>query len=211
MIDSILEHKIDHANYAGFWVRFFAGCVDLAIYAPLYYGILYESAILTHHTGSSIDWWGQSVFLLTALFTYPFFLANKWQASPGMYLFNFHICTPHGQRITYTRAFIWGIVGSIGWVICCAGVIYVQSHFDLYVIRDLMVSCTEQNVAPEDCNKEIETIVNMPFVNFIQILSASLILMIFLLLIWALSIGLAKDKTGFNNLLCGTRFVKGRA
>lgn len=183
----------------------------MALYSPAYYAILYASAIITHHNTPDIDWWGEGAFMVFALLTYPLFFASRWQASPGMYLLKFHVCSPHGQRIGFTRAFIWGIVGTIGWFICCAGVIYLQTHYDLNQVRDLLVSCNTYNIAPEDCSKEIEDIIKIPFVDFVHILYASAVLMIFLLLIWALSIGLPKDKTGFNNLICGTRFVKGRA
>jgi hypothetical protein len=145
-----------------------------------------------------------------ALVTYAMFFACKFQASPGMYIMKFHVCNTHGKRMSFVHAVVWGVVGAIGWIICSAGVIYMQSRFDLYAVRDLLMSCTEENLTPQDCQKEVESLIGIPLPSFMQIYMVSLGLLTFLLVIWALSIGLAKDKTGFNNLICHTRFIKGR-
>lgn len=194
----------NHADYAGFWVRFFAACIDMIVYTPIYYGIMYVC-------GDANRWLGETIFFLVALITYAMFFASRIQASPGMYLLTFHVCNTEGKRMSFKHAIVWGIVGSIGWIICFAGVLYMQSRFDIYAVNDLLRSCSEQNIAMDDCVKEIESLINIPFSTFMHILYCSIGLAFFLSFIWALSIGMAKDKTGFNNLICHTRFIRGRA
>jgi|GEM_PF-967907 len=203
MPDSIPNHLINHADYAGFAKRFFAACLDMLLYTPFYY-------YLNKWLGYSHLVLSESLFFVFALVTYSLFFASKWQASPAMYLLKFHVTDEEGRRISFRRAVYWGIVGSIGWALCFAGVIYMQSNFDIYSVRDIMQSCQENNIAVPDCNKEIESEIHIPVESFQQICFASLGLAAFLSFIWALSIIVPKDKTGFHNLICGTRFVNGR-
>lgn len=204
MDDIATEHVFDHEQFAGFWIRFIAACIDMIIYTPVYYGIVLAF-------GDRYRWWAEGVFFVFALVTYAMFFACKFQASPGMYLLKFHVCNTHGKRMSFWHAIVWGVVGAIGWIICGAGILYMQSHFDLTAVNDLLESCKEQNINSDDCLKEVEGITGIPFASFTQIIFSSLALFLFLSFIWALSIGLAKDKTGFNNLICHTRFIKGRA
>ncbi len=198
------EKFFNHADYAGFWVRFAAACIDMLLYVPFYYGIVLPF-------GEEHRWWGETAFLAFGLVTYAMFFASKWQGSPGMYIMKFHICTDTGGRVGFVRALFWGITGSIGFALCCAGFFYLQSRFDIPAINDLMKSCKEQNVAIEDCAREVESMTNIPFASFMGLCYASLALALFLLIIWMLSVALPKDKTGFHNLICRTRFIKGRA
>lgn len=200
---NIPEKSFDHSDYAGFWVRFFATCIDMALYIPFYYALKLSF-------GEVYNWWAESVFLGFALITYAMFFASPLKGSPGMYMLKFHICDTYGKRISFLRALSWGITGSIGWAFCFAGVIYLQSNFDIFAVSDLMKSCQEKNIAPKDCISEIETLINVPFASFIELCYAALAMALFLSFIWALSIALPKDKTGFHNLICGTRFIKGR-
>jgi len=202
--DSTAENALDHNNYAGFWLRFLAAVIDIIVYIPFYYGIGLAFNNLSH-------WWAEGVFFVFALLTYAWFFASPLRASPGMYLLKFHICDVEGERISYLRALMWGISGAVGWSFCFAGVIYLQSRFDIFAVRDLLNSCQTENMAMDDCQREIETLINIPFASFIGLTYAALALALFLSVIWALSIALPKDKTGFHNLICGTRFVKGRA
>ena len=203
MANTIPEKSFDHEDYAGFWVRFCAACIDMILYIPFYYG-------LKLLFGYEYRWWAETLFCVFALVTYSMFFASKFQGSPGMYLMHFHICDTRGQRITLSRAIMWGISGAVGWSFCFAGVIYLQSRFDIFAVNDLLRSCKEENIAMDDCIKEIEALINIPFANFISLCYSALGLAAFLSFIWALSIALPKDKTGFHNLICGTRFLKGR-
>ena len=197
------KNSLNHADYAGFWIRFFAVLIDMALYAPLHYTF---SALI----GEAHPFITEGVFAGFALITYALFFASQMAGSPGMYLLRFHICDTQGKRITFKHAFTWCITSALGCAFCLGGVIYLQYHFDLSTISELNKSCVEQNIAPEDCTKEIESIIHIPFASFQQLCFAALVMTAFLSIIWVLSIALPKDKTGFHNLICGTRFVKGR-
>jgi uncharacterized RDD family membrane protein YckC len=201
--DDTIEPFLNHAHYAGFWVRFFAACVDMAFYAPFYYAICYAF-------GDDNRWWAEGVFFIFGLVTYSMFFAGRWQASPGMRLLRFHVCDTKGRRLSFLHAVTWGVAGSAGWIICCAGVFYLQTRFDIFAVNDLLNSCVAENVDMEDCHREIESLINIPYGSFTQLCNAALFLTAFLLFIWVLSIALPKDKTGFHNVICHTRFIKGR-
>jgi uncharacterized RDD family membrane protein YckC len=190
-------------HYAGFWVRFLSVCVDLLISTPLYYGVM---AVL----GDYYRWYAEAVFIVFAILYYGFFFSCRWQATPGMRLLKVYITDTHGARISFMRALYWLISSVFLWAICFAGVIYLQSRFDIFAVRDLEMSCIQENIRQADCISEIESVINIPFPSFQQLIYASLALFAFMSCIWALSIALPKDKTGFHNLMCGTRFLQGR-
>ena len=193
------EHE--RSTYAGFWIRFLSVCIDLLLSAPFYYAA-------QHLPGK--EWVGDTIYTVAFMLAYAFFFSSRMQGTPGMYLLRFRITDVEGKRISFGRAFYWVITSVVLWLICFAGVVYLQSRFDLYGIAQLEYSCLQQNIAPEDCAQEIEKVVNISFADFTMLVNASLALFLFLTVIWALSIALPKDKTGFHNLLCGTRFLKGR-
>ncbi len=197
------ESSIHPSNFAGFWVRFAAVCIDLVLSAPLYYGV--EMAF-----GPQMHWAAESIFIVLAIAAYAFFFSSRWQGTPGMYILQFHICDDEGNRISFGRGIYWIITSFVGWAVCFAGIIYLQAHFDMRAVQDLQASCLDQNVAVDDCRREIESLIHIPYANFMELVYASMALFAFLALIWALSIALPKDKTGFHNVLCRTRFLKGR-
>ena len=194
----------DNTNYAGFWQRFFAVIIDMAFYTPFYYAAKIGF-------GEAYSWWAEGFFAIFALLTYSWFFSSKMQGSLGMYILKFHICDTAKQRISFLHATIWGITSAIGWAISCAGVVYMMIRFDINAINDITMSCIEENIPSDECIKEIESMINIPYSTYENILYTSTGLALFLLFIWALSIALPKDKTGFHNLICRTRFVKGRA
>lgn len=218
---------ITHEHYEGFWKRFFAACIDLALYMPVYIGLRYLFDIVALHIPglplTSVDadfasaasrpseiyrWWFESFFGIFALGTYAWFFSSKWQASPGMHLLKFRITDGQGNRISYMRALAWGVTGTFGWLICCAGILYLQK--DIQAVHDMLISCQEQKIDAVDCIPEIEKVIGIPFASFERLMYAAAGLCFFMFLIWALSIALPKDKTGFHNLICNTRFLKGR-
>lgn len=203
LLPPISPRVFDQSRYAGFWLRFLAALIDGVVYSPLYFGMM---TLL----GDAHRVWAEVIFAAIALLTYAWFFSSKWQGSPGMHLLRFHICDINGRRISFLRAFAWGLTGTIGWIICFAGVIYIQTRFDIRGVQDLIQSCQEQNVSQEDCSAEVEKYITVPYANFMQLVLLSTALAFFLSIIWALSIALPKDKTGFHNILCGTRFIAGR-
>ncbi|HEU5047774.1 MAG TPA: RDD family protein [Rickettsiales bacterium] len=203
MQDTIAQSKFDHTDYAGFWVRFLSVCIDLAIFTPIYYGIMMLP-------GLDYPWVKEAISVVVACAYYAFFFSSRMKATPGMYLLHFHICNADGSKVSVGQAMYWLVTSTIGWMFCFAGIMYIQSKFDLVAVSELRQSCKEQNIGLDDCIAEIETIIHVPFSQFQQLCFAALALAAFMALIWALSIALPKDKTGFHNLLCGTRFVKGR-
>ncbi len=190
-------------QYVGFWVKMFAPVLDVIIFIPLYLAIKMLC-------GEQHPILGEVAFSVFALIAYGLFFASRWQATPGMRVLNFHACDDHGSRLSYGRSLWWSAISSLGMVLCFSGVIYMQYRFDLVAILQLLRSCAEENVRAEDCMAEVENITTIPYETFYTMLLSSVGLAVFLLLIWALSVALARDKSGFHNLICHTRFVKGR-
>lgn len=190
-------------RYAGFWMRVAAACIDLVLYAPLYYAV---KAVFGREYNAA----GEVVFFLIGLFTYAAFFASRFQASPGMWIVGFHVTDEQGGRIHYGRAVKWGIISGLGMALCCISIFYMEYRFDMSAIHQMMKSCDEMNLRMEDCMAEAETTLGVPYQTFAMMAVASLLLTVFLLLIWVLSVVLAKDKAGFHNLVCHTRFIKGR-
>lgn len=198
-----IELPPEKSYYAGFWRRFLAVCIDLLLSAPFYYGI---KALVGPQS-----WLGEIVFAIVMILAYPAFFSSRLQASPGMFLLKFRITDAEGQRISFGRGVYWIATSLVIWLICFAGIAYLQSQFDLYGIAQLRLSCLQQNIAEEECRHIIaESANNISYTDFMLLIYASLGLFVFLTFIWALSIALPKDKTGFHNLLCGTRFLTGR-
>lgn len=191
-------------RYAGFWIRVIAATIDLLLYTPLY-------LFIKKYCGSNHIILREVVFSVIALGSYAYFFSSKWQASPGMLLMKFHVCDEDGNRLSYPRALWWGVVSSFGVLFCCAGVLYMQYYFNISALNELLLSCAEENVRTEDCLAEVERLIGIPYQTFAMMAGASVIMAVFLLLIWSLSVALARDKSGFNNLICHTRFLKGRA
>ena len=189
--------------YAGFWLRVMAVVIDTLLSLPIYYGV---TALL----GDAGRWQAESLFIALVLAYYCVAYASPWQGTLGMRLAGFIVTDDHGARIGLGRAAFWCVTSMFGVGLCFAGVLYLQSKFDLDAIRQLIASCNEQNVATEDCIAEIESITHISYASFQMLSFGAIGMALFLSVIWALSIALAKDKTGFHNLLCRTRFVKGR-
>lgn len=190
-------------RYAGYWLRFFAAVIDLVIYTPLYFAVKVGLGV-NHALASEI------IFSLFALLTYAAFFSSVLQASPGMYLLKFHVTDEHGGRISYAKALKWGVVSSIGIMLCCVGLFYMEYRFGMTAVNQLMMSCVEENLRMEDCIAEAESMIGFPYNTFLMMQGASVLLALFLMVVWSLSIALAKDKAGFHNLICHTRFIKGR-
>jgi uncharacterized RDD family membrane protein YckC len=197
-----LGNNIDDKNYAGFWLRFFAACIDMLIYTPIYYGLQF---LLKDFYQPLLS---EAIFVILALIAYSVFFASKMQGTLGMYILKFRICDKEGKKISLSRAFYWTLSSAIGWSLCFVGIIYLQIKFDILAINDLLKSCEIHNVTINECIAEVENITQIPFETFQHLSIVAMTMAAFLSLIWALSIALPKDKTGFHNLLCGTRFVK---
>lgn len=195
---------LTHEHYAGFRVRVFAVVIDMILCKPIYDG-LHFALDEVHPLLADV------IFTVFALLTYSWFFASHWQASPGMRLLEIRITDRFGDRISFARAMIWCITSMVSWMICLAGVLYLQIHFDLQAIFDLTFSCVKEKLTREDCASEIEPMLGVSYDNFQSMTLAASGMGAFLLFIWALSIALSRDKSGFHNLLCGTRFVRGRA
>jgi len=191
----------DYNNYAGFWRRFAAAIIDIISFLPLYYLV----------TQIVSDYGHQAILeVVLTILAYTFLFASPLQATLGTYVMNFHICDKEGGRISLKHSFFWAVTWAFGSALCLAGVIYLQSNFDIMAIGDLWKSCGEEQVSDIDCIKEIEDIIKIPYANFISMVYGALGMWFFMCMIWILSISLSKDKTGFHNILCKTRFVKGR-
>jgi len=213
--------------YAGFWVRFFAACIDLAFYTPFYF-LTYAIVRMFQAMGmssleiakeamgevpASMNWTAEIIFVALGLLSYAWFFASKWRGSPGMKLLGIHIETAAGGRVSFLRALIWGITGTIGWLIAGAGVLYLQIHYNVEAINACLLS-GQAFLTPEgnlDCGNGVNTAELLGeggFARFMQLSTIASLLCFLLLFIWALSIGLARDKAGFHNRICGTRMVK---
>lgn len=191
-------------EYAGFWRRVAACCIDLILSAPLY-GLLYF--IFAEHRII-----GESIFGVLLLVAYGWFFSSQRQATPGMRVMNFHVCDVHGKRISFGRAVWWMVTGLIGWAIACAGLLYIQSNYDIDAINQCVSGMSLAPVDPNiDCS-QIDTMFGAGGVETFMMWSwIALGMFTVLMVVWSLSIGLSKQKSGFHNLICATRFVKGAA
>lgn len=196
-------HDPLEGRYAGFWVKVSATIIDLVLSTPFYLGIRLlwgeQHPVLSEIT-----------YIALLLCGYATFFASKWQATPGMRIMKVYACDQQGQRLTRSRTITWVVVSSTGFAMCLFGIIYMQMRFDLAAVLQLLKSCAEENVRIEDCAVEVETLIGIPYETFSMMSISSLVLALFLLLIWSLSVALAKDKSGFHNLICRTRFLRGR-
>lgn len=190
-------------RHAGFWLRFVAAIIDMAIYTPFYLGI--RALAGGNHVVIA-----EVVFAVFAVITYAAFFSSKWHASPGLKLLGIYVVDRQGQFITYAQSLKWGIISTAGVAICFAGFFYMGYRFDLYGVLQLIQSCHEEKVLMEDCVLEINNLIDVPFETFVMMLRASSILALFLMLIWTLSVALTRDKSGFHNLICNTRFIRSR-
>lgn len=190
-------------QFAGFWLRVGAVLLDGIIFAPVSF-LLFA---LLAETNSIIP----VVALIAVTFLlYGWLFSSKWQGSPGMRIMGVYVANSEGKRIGFMHATLWCLSMLAAFAICLGGIIYLQTQFDLHAVLQLMQSCREENLAMEDCAVEVENIIGIPFENFSGLLLTAYGMSLFLLLVWALSIGLARDKSGFHNLLTGTRFYVGR-
>lgn len=191
-------------RHAGFWLRCIAAHIDIMLIIPAYWGIRavlgYDQLLLV-----------QCIFAVVAIFFYAFCFSSKWHATPGLKLLGVHMVDRQGGTVAFGQALKWGIVTALFVVICFGGFLYMQYRFDLYGVLQLLQSCFEENVMMEDCLMEVNNIIDVPFDTFQIMLQGSSFLTAFMVLIWSLSVALTQDKSGFHNLICNTRFIKGRA
>lgn len=190
-------------QYAGFWTKCAAVIMDLLLTLPMYLAV---RAVC----GEQHPLLGEILFTLLVLAAYVLFFCSKWQATPGMRFMNVHVSDAEGRTISHARAALWGGVSLLGMLISFSGILYMHAKFDLVAVSQLLKSCVEENIRMEDCVMEVETVIGIPYETFNMMLLSASVLAIFLLAIWSLSVALARDKSGFHNLMCGTRFIKGR-
>jgi uncharacterized RDD family membrane protein YckC len=190
-------------RYAGFWRKVAAPLIDFMVFLPFYMGI--KILCGEHHVLLA-----EIIFTVFVLVAYGVFFVSKWQATLGMRLLNFYVCDQEGNSLSYAKALTWGVVSLIGMAICFSGFMYMQYRFDLMAVLQLLTSCKEENMRMEDCWLEMGNLIDVPYETFSMMMVSASVLALFLLLIWALSVALARDKSGFHNLICHTRFIMGR-
>jgi uncharacterized RDD family membrane protein YckC len=185
----------DTVIYAGFWRRVSACILDMIFYLPLYaatYFLFAPNRILS-----------DGLFMVIALITYAWLFSSPKQATPGMRLMNFYVCDTRGNRLSFVRALFWGISGTVGWLIALAGILYMMSNYDFDAIQAYLKN-PDSNPVPAGW-EDPENIQKYLRISFI-----SLGVFFVFNLIWSLSIGLSKEKSGFHNVICRTRFVMGK-
>jgi uncharacterized RDD family membrane protein YckC len=84
--------------YAGFWIRFFAGILDLALLAPF--------AITLFYLGKNPQMAGAAHFMsYTISIAYvAYFLSGKKQATFGKRLMGIYVARSDGSKLTTSRA-----------------------------------------------------------------------------------------------------------
>jgi uncharacterized RDD family membrane protein YckC len=192
-------------HYAGFWRRFAAACIDLLIFTPGYVALRYA---LPRPPGLA-----DGVFILLALALYAWLFSSGKQGSPGMWAMRFRIADTHGKRISFSRALWWGVTSAAGWLAVGAGVLYLQARYDLDAINACL-NAPEAEILPGgqvSCglNDAASSQVFGPggYQTFLFWAMLALGGFFAISLLWAFSIGLSKEKAGFHNVLCGTRFI----
>jgi uncharacterized RDD family membrane protein YckC len=160
MTDQMVEimdvvENINKVKYAGFWIRFFAGILDvlvillsLGLIAILFllYISKYDLLIIDTYPIISV-----SVIFL-CLFGYPWlynalFYCSRWQGTPGMRALNIKICDYDYQRVSFLKAtgrhfaaeIISGLTFGIGYLIIVFSKKKQALHDKVahtYIIRD---------------------------------------------------------------------------
>ena len=197
------NEQLDQKHYAGFWIRFFACIVDVFLCSIFYFIILWI-------VGKDNKTLGTSIYSILSFFSWNIFLSSRFQATPGMYLFKIRITDRSGRKITFWRASAWQLIVFALFSIFCAGLLYGEWKYDLKALDMVAEQCKEKIISPKVCLDRMSAAVGMPIEQFWQLSREAVLLTLVLYLIWMLSVALTKEKTGFHNILCGTRFLKGR-
>lgn len=186
--------------YAGFWERFAACVIDMILFTPVY--------LLLMWVFRDIPTIGGSIFVILALLFYAWFFSSTWQGTPGMHWMKIHICSVEGKRLTFLHALTWGLVSAAFVTLCFSGILYVENRFDLAQIQAWMMQDIQMDGALD--LRGLEMLLGIPIDQFQRLLIFSLLVFIGLSVIWILSVVLPKNKAGFHNVICRTRFVEGR-
>jgi uncharacterized RDD family membrane protein YckC len=189
-------------RYAGFWRRFAAACIDLLLSTPFYIALRWLLP--------SPSWLADTVFIFLWLGFYVLLFASPKQGSPGMWMMGFRIVSAKDHaRISYGRALWWAASSLAGWLAVGAGVLYLQLRYNL----DSISACAYARFSPaleRQCGgRSLDDLFGtgglQAFLFWAMIALGAFFGISF---IWALSIGLSGEKTGFHNVLCGTRFIR---
>lgn len=193
---------VPHAHYAGLWIRVAACCIDLALFTPPYLllrALLPDARLLA-----------ESVFAILALLAYAAFFSSCWQGSPGMRVTGVYICTVSGKRLRFSHALAWGLAGTAGWLVCFAGIMYLTARFDLDAINQFLLSRGFEHLPGGLDDPAVTAMIGVPYQEYMFLLLAALGITLVLSFLWALSIALPQEKTGLHNVICRTRFLRGR-
>lgn len=107
-------------NFAGFWVRFFAGLLDMAFLAPILFLLVYLSGDSQYESVKiADDWHSYSYFqssvvggifsdllgrVLSVIYL-VYFLTGKNQATIGKRLMGIYVGNPDGSKLSFGKAF----------------------------------------------------------------------------------------------------------
>ncbi|MDX1974899.1 MAG: RDD family protein [Rickettsiales bacterium] len=190
------------ARYAGFWRRVAATTIDMMWFSPLYVMMLWQLG----------DNSTEIVFILIGLLFYVLAFSSRWQATPGMRLCRVYVVNTSNQRLPPAQSLWWGITSFFGVLVCFAGLFYLETIVDVNAINNLLL--TNMDVLYEAQQGIIdprlsELLNGMDYDAYQRLSQVALYATIALLVLWSLAIALPKNKAGFHNWLCKTRFLIG--
>ncbi len=111
-------------QYASFWTRFWALCIDAIVLAILGGGI---HQILTG-VGEVIIWF----------FYAPFFECSDLRATPGKYLLGIQVCDLNHQRISLQRSLLRNVVKILSSALCGLGYLLALFTAKHQTLHDLV-------------------------------------------------------------------------
>jgi len=130
--------------YAGFWIRFFAFCIDSLILLPAYLLQNLASAFVS-------VFYGYLIAFVAGWFYYSVFESSNWQATPGKKLLKIKVTSISGEKISFAKAtgryfskFISSFIFGFGYVLI-ALTEKKQSLHDL-IVNTLVLKSEIQNV-----------------------------------------------------------------
>jgi len=117
------QNHIDQSHYAGFWKRFAAYVVDIAI---IYAGTFVLGMLWAILFGRYVDMTGLKVLsVLLVVVYFAAFESSRYQATPGKMALHIKVTDLHGNRIDAWRAVGRYLAKIISGIILCIGYIMV--------------------------------------------------------------------------------------
>lgn len=194
------EEHLPREKYAGLGIRSLAMLIDFLCAAPVYIAL---QAALPQHVAD----WG---FVALMMVAYSAFFSMRWQGTPGMWISKIHVQRTDGSKLTFVQALAWCVVSTVGVMIVLAAVLYLDAVVDVQAVQAKLNELKAGTVDDTVAVQQLESMMGMTLEQFRNLALISLVFTLVASVVWVASILRSREKAGFHNWVCKTRFVKGR-